>query len=451
MGYPENKKLAKDINEANIGYTDRLANVLTQMSDKMDTANRILEGIAAQEDRYVYRPGSAQEDIVLETQSATNHSGRGWKVVTLPNTFDALYDGEVTIFTSCQWEQAHAMDYYGSYTVKQIYPVESDILIDNLRNGLSATSGSESASKNFSVIKGHRYQIILRLYSSTGSDGTHSSISASVDIRSIVQFLEGNTTKYYYPAEGAPAILSVEGKYDVAGSASTYTEVLQNFFTSQYDGAVLFSCDVSGAEGVFKFTCDNDSYEYTRSEWNGTANDTMLFKVPVKKEKTYSLSIQAWDGLTMTVSNISISAVKTSKFPIIVAFEDVETPIAVNGADATKGYIYKKLPQSVKELSPHYLIATNGGFYPEGENKFKKELVLYDVQNGRADYSLEYYSDSSDRIGYQSSLIDDYYSKPNNYRFYITTIDNEICLVGTGDSSPSTLAPSVPFVTATLF
>ena len=77
-------------------------------------------------------------------------------------------------------------------------------------------------------------------------------------------------------------------------------------------------------------------------------------------------------------------------------------------------------------------------------NLIIRRLVLYDVQNGRADYSLMYENGDSDAINPQSSFI----YQMSGRAYHIATIDNEICLFGTG-STPAT--SSVPFVTATLF
>lgn len=473
MGFPENKKLAKDINAVNTECADRLGALMTQMSGRMDTANRILEGIAAQEDRYIYRPSTSEGDIVLAAQSAsyeaTGDIGDSKKEFVLPNTFDALYDGEVTICTSASWSQVGGSFACGSYLVKQIYPVEVEIISGSLNPGAGSTSGSKSTSANFSVVKGARYQIILTLWS-TYSKGNHGSASAGVSIRSIVQFIEGDGTKFYYPAEGAPAIWSDSGTYELTGNGSGNRQsVIEDFFLSDLDGAVIVSFDVetygvSSSEyayfALLPDISDWRSVNYGSRAFSGSelgaiasTNSKASFVTTVEKGKQYSLLFYLNYSQSLTISNISVSAIKTATAPITVPFVSVDEPIACtynfNNSDI-QGYILKKLPESIYDKNCNYLIAMQNDVYP-GNYIGYANLVFFNMNTMSPDYYVGYEANDSDWVARNSNILGEF--SANNI-FAVAAVNGEICVCATQGNnhvSLTDLVNSCPPVSATLY
>lgn len=470
MGFPENQKLAKDINTVNTECADRLGALITQMSGRMDTANRILEGIAAREDRYIYTPSTLEQNTVLDLQSEDFEiTAEGTSVqqeFVCDNTFDALYDGSVTLYADFLWT-SNGWNYPTiRYKVTQIYPTEVDIISGGFR--IQETTGDitnylYSGSVDFNVVKDGRYRVTFILAHSANKNGRNT-VSIHGYIRSIVQFVESSSTKYYYPAEGAPTIVELNKEY-------TYPE--EPSFNSGRRDIYLFTPEVSGAVNInidiLGYTKGNNNSRVTFTIKDSTGTNSLgaitsadekhvRYRFTVLAGEPYNLTVGYSSDDVISIGNISISAVKTTALPLKVPFVPVNEPYQLvqftSGNQIKQGYVVAKLPESIYKTQPHFLIAMQGDVYP-GNKTGSAEMVLYDVLNGKQDYRLDYDVNDTDHVSREERTWLYYGTYYSRYFVYIATIDGEVCVVveltDPASQPIQKVAKEVGYISATLF
>jgi hypothetical protein len=475
MGFPEGRKLARDVNKVTTECADRLGALMTQMSSRMDTANRILEGIASEETRTVYKPSSASADTVCSNSKVSLSkpgvtSGTAGKIYTsshiLVNKFKAEYNGEVTFHISCNYMRGEI-----EYNLRQIEPIDSIIFDGSMGSVHQDSQKKETKTKNFAVVEGAVYQIEIELFVKPGlGNNLSASADATASIRAIEETVTGTKTQYYYPAKGAPAIVSDSGTYELTGNGSGNKQsVIEDFFLSDLDGAVIVSFDVetyavaSSEYAYFALLPDisdwiynNDGgYGFSGSELSESAstNSKASFVTTVEKGKQYSLLFNISYNQSLTISNISVSAIRTATAPITVPFVSVDEPIACtyNFSNSSKqGYILKKLPESIYEKNCNYLIAMQNDVYP-GSNTYSADLVFFNMNTMSPDYYVMYKSNDRDWVARNSNTLGEF--SAGNI-FAVAVVNGEICVCGTPGSNLVTLADLVrycPHVSATLY
>ena len=165
------------------------------------------------------------------------------------------------------------------------------------------------------------------------------------------------------------------------------------------------------------------------------------------------MTLSVPNGAQATISNISISAIKTSDFPIQVPFIDVDTPVQATyyeskSVPSIQGYILKKLPTSIYEMSPHYLIATCDYIYPEDSQAV--HMSLFNMVSGLPDYCV--YTSGNDNYVYANNGTLGYIESGRYYS--VAVINGEICICGRLTNNQMTLSDlvsSCPDVCATLY
>ena len=445
MGFAENKKLAKDINTVNTECADRLGALMTQMSGRMNTANRILEGIASEETRTVYKPSQSSGDIVCSNSKVSLYkpyqspAKQYTEKHVLANVFQAKYNGEVTFYVSCNWHQGRI-----GYTIRQTYPVEAVMFegsIGNLYNGNDG-AGSEIINKNIPVVKDAVYQIEINL-TVNASPGVnfYGSADATASIRAIEETITGTKTQYYYPAEGAPTIWSDNTVQDM-----TTEKTVDYSFTPECDGVALLTISLSADPSSFP------DYGVAELTVNCPGENSQTLEVSKKNNILCSSQILLYKGKPHTIhiynSNwrfvidyVAISAIKTTSFPIVVPFKNVENPVSVtielDGLSKT-GYIVKKLPQVPGAT---YMITSDAAAYPV----FKSHCLMYNMVKNKVDYHL------------WKNTNDEGWDYQNRVEAYNTTmivavvfIDGEYCLFAHGSKAAEQLK-YISGISATLF
>jgi hypothetical protein len=464
MGFPEGRKLARDVNKVTTECADKLSALMMQMSGKMDTANRILEGIASEETRTVYKPSVAAENEVLPSQGANLYVPIGGetreKTIICSNVFEAQHNGTVTFYAS--YSNCYGWNIYASYAVTRISLV-NNAEIPILSGTLNVKESNGYHYQDFSVVEGGIYQIsfYLKAGSSLNQSG---SINVSASIRAIEETIAGTKTQYYYPAEGAPKIVELNKEYTYpevpsfnGGSRDIY------LFTPEVSGAVDINIDILGYTQGDKynqgtFTIKDSTGMNTLGAITSANEKHVRYRFTVLAGEPYNLTVGYGGGDVISIGNISISAVKTSALPVSVPFVPVNEPYQLvqftSDNQIKQGYVVKKLPESIYKTQPHFLIAMHGDVYP-GNKTGSAEMVFYDVLNSKQDYRLDYDINDTDHVsrGSYAALCDGaYYSR---YFVYIATIDGEICVVvqlTNPDSQPiQEVAKQVSYISATLY
>ena len=461
MGFPEGRKLAKDVNKVTDECANRLGALMTQMSSRMDTANRILEGIASEETRTVYKPSTSSEDTVCSNSKVSLSkpgvtSGTAGKTYAssyiLANNFKAEHNGEVTFHISCNYMRGEI-----EYKLRQIEPINSIIFEGSMGSFHQESQRKETKTKNFAVVEGAVYQIEIDLFVKPGLGvNLSASADATASIRAIEETITGTKTQYYYPANGAPTIANNEGVYAISHNGGENPQsVTITLFTAECDGAVVFRFHLSNITGTIDPYSSAISCEYW--EDGQSFDKKMIFlsshnarsfslKVCVKKGKTYSLKIYCsgtqWGG---EISDVSVRAVQKTSFPIVVAFEDIEEPMQTTIGSHT-GYIIKKIPDNILSGASYLIAVAGGGIYPD----LSEHSAYYDVLNNRIDFGT-----------YDSGLYtktDGFYQASANrvIFYYFVVKDGKLCIFAERgsshqDKSLEYILNNAPCVSATLY
>lgn len=433
MGFAENKKLAKDINTVNTECADRLGALMTQMSGRMDTANRILEGIASEEMRTVYKPSVSGDDIVLRAQSKTlsvmNMSADQRATYELPNVFQAKNNGTVTLYASWSWRK----DAGGKCRVVQIEPIKSEICSLTMCTSSIENNASSMAYMEFNVVEGGIYQIVLDLWANS-EQAYGSSVTATVSIRAIEETITGTKTQYYYPAEGAPKIADVQDEIAV----SSYTPVVMpDIFVAEYNGSVCLKANIQSVNyhtdsQLFVQITDGEQTQVFTITTGTNVKLEGCFKFGVIKGKSYSLSLSGshYDDKVI-ITDMVIAGVLITAPPLIVQFELLAEPVLISQTNKVTSCVLQKLPDTINIGEFKYMIASSGAVYPNKNDYAQMGLVvLYDLLASEADYYFE--SDYVSGHGaYQGGKIGQTTAESGNYNYYVNKIDGEVVITAT--------------------
>ena len=176
MGFPENQKLAKDINKVNDECAERLVSRVKSISDKINSVNTIFDEIGALDAKTLYRPSIRKKNVIAGFEDST-----GTSVSKYPNaTFVAGYDGEVTLYAEYAWgDKSGQVAYFGVYDSNN-----KRVFIEYCST--ESSKGQGIFYKNFPVNQGATYEFRAGLF----SDGAEPT-TAKVSIRGVVQHCGG--------------------------------------------------------------------------------------------------------------------------------------------------------------------------------------------------------------------------------------------------------------------
>ena len=466
MGFPEGRKLAKDVNKNSDECTERLSSLLEQTGLKLDMANRTLEGIAGEEDRHIYIPSETNKLCALQSEAYT--WDRNYKqTIICDNSFSAQYDGKVFLRINFKKETDQvASKLEISYKVTQIYPQQTVILNGSFTQDAFAAGEWYHRFIEFSVMKGAIYTVEFTAYDTWIGIGNHfnggvymldSFIFGEIVLR------EGSSTKYYASVEGAPAIwennTEVKFSRSMGSTVEISEDILPSFFTPDIDGTVCISFDMTldstRSYVRLEITNGTDTWKKSLPAEKSSYPRKVSFDVPVQKDLSYTLRLVVYTGGTgtayafsITASNFAVSAVKVNhESTIVVPFVPADETIEIREGD----YILKKIPDSIDVQRHHYLVAMADKIYP-GDSKAPYSVVFFDIKTMSPDYHV--YNDGGS-AGDRVALRDGHLEGDKPYTYYIEAVDNEIFLCGhinpTYGETLDALIRNCPVVSATLY
>ena len=146
MGFPEARKLAKDINKKIEVSADEIVEYISMMTTRLDDMCAVLMEIAAKTGEKQYVPGT---NVIKTIYSGTTSLSTSKYVST--ETFTAEYNGAVNIIIDIKGSNS-----YGNDANIQIYKGDTRVALYNFQN---PDPQGEQKIIPLTVVKGEVYQV----------------------------------------------------------------------------------------------------------------------------------------------------------------------------------------------------------------------------------------------------------------------------------------------------